>query len=186
MKPSKYLKEIGALLSGVECTYKGGKKVDMDEAVIAVSTMLVEAASDGHTVMAIGNGGSAAMSAHFTEDLVKLRGMRAMSFDSAPLLTCLGNDIGFNHVYEFPVKIFANDGVTFAVSSSGQSDDILRAARAASRRRCAVVTLSGFTPNNPLRRAGNVNFFVPSESYGMVESAHAAILHCIVDCKETK
>ncbi|KKK67931.1 hypothetical protein LCGC14_2949130, partial [marine sediment metagenome] len=128
-------------------------------------------------------GDGAAMSAHFVEDLIKLRDVRAMAFDSAPLLTCLGNDVGFDRVYEFPVKLFANGGALFAVSSSGQSDDILRAGRAASRRQCAVVTLSGFTDANPLRRAGNVNFYVPCEAYGLVETAHAALLHCILDCK---
>ena len=49
------------------------------------------------------------------------------------------------------------------------------------REQCRVVTLSGFQPDNPLRARGELNFYVPSESYGFVEITHLAVCHCIVD-----
>jgi D-sedoheptulose 7-phosphate isomerase len=52
---------------------------------------------------------------------------------------------------------------------------------AARRARGRVITLSGFQPDNPLRRLGEVNFWVPSDSYGHVEITHLAICHSIVD-----
>ena len=71
--------------------------------------------------------------------------------------------------------------VLMAISSSGQSENILRGVEAARAAGCRLVTLSGFRPDNPLRRLGELNFFVPSDSYGYVEITHLALCHGIVD-----
>lgn len=68
-----------------------------------------------------------------------------------------------------------------AISSSGQSKNILIAAKAAKDKGLNVITLSGFKSDNPLRKIGDINFHVPSDRYGIVEVAHHAILHAILD-----
>jgi D-sedoheptulose 7-phosphate isomerase len=108
--------------------------------------------------------------------------MRAMAFNDAAQLTCLGNDFGYEHVFDKPVEMFADPGdVLVAISSSGRSENILRAARMARTLGVRVVTLSGFATDNPLRYLGDVNFYVPSKSYGQVEVTHLALLHGMLD-----
>jgi len=134
-------------------------------------------------VIFIGNGGSAATASHQAIDYWKNGGMRAVAFNDASLLTCVSNDFGYQHVFEKPMEMFADAGdVLFAISSSGRSENILRGVAAATIKGCHVVTMSGFAPDNPLRRAGYLNFYVPSQSYGYVEITHLSLCHCIVDC----
>jgi D-sedoheptulose 7-phosphate isomerase len=71
--------------------------------------------------------------------------------------------------------------ILFCISSSGKSKNILNAAKEAQKKNCFLITLSGFSKANPLKKLGNVNFYVPAKSYGYVEIAHLAICHCIVD-----
>jgi D-sedoheptulose 7-phosphate isomerase len=109
-------------------------------------------------------------------------GVRSLVFTEQPLLTALANDDGYETVFETPVRLWAEPGdVLVAISSSGRSDNILRAVRAASELHCDVVTFSGFDEDNPLRSMGTVNFHVASGAYGLVENAHGAVSHFITD-----
>ena len=115
-------------------------------------------------------------------DLCKAVGVRAMVFNEPPLLTALSNDHGYGCVFERPVELWATtDDVLLAISSSGQSENILRAVQADEARGCHVITLSGFRADNPLRQMGDVNFYVPSHVYGYVEVAHMALAHFLTN-----
>lgn len=130
----------------------------------------------------IGNGGSAAVASHMAVDWMKAGGFATFGPGDAAQLTCLGNDLGFNNVYTLPIDRHGQLGdVLFAISSSGMSEDILDAVSAAKRKMMNIVTLSGFGEGNFLRKTGAVNFYVPSNRYGIVEIAHLAILHSILD-----
>ena len=144
--------------------------------------ILQRARSVGVKLIFIGNGGSAAIASHMAIDYQKNGGMRALAFNDAAALTCLANDLGHERGLEHQVDAHAYpQDVLVAVSSSGQSVNILNATRAAARRGCSVITLSGFDEDNPLRMLGGVNFHVPSRSYGIVELAHLFILHAMLD-----
>ena len=69
----------------------------------------------------------------------------------------------------------------FAISSSGESQNILNAAVAAQEKSIPVVTFSGFSENNPLRSFGAMNFYIPSDAYGFVEVGHLTLCHAILD-----
>ncbi len=73
------------------------------------------------------------------------------------------------------------EDVLVAISSSGRSENILRGVEAARGKGCEVITMSGFTSDNPLRKTGRLNFYVPSDSYGYVEISHLTLCHCILD-----
>ena len=73
------------------------------------------------------------------------------------------------------------DDLVIAISSSGRSANILNAVKAARAAKCAVVTFSGFTADNPLRGLGDLNFYVASDRYGFVEIGHLTICHAILD-----
>lgn len=106
-----------------------------------------------------------------------------MVFTEASSFTACANDYGYESVFERPLELWADAAdLLVAISSSGKSENVLRAARAASTRGCQVITLSGFNTDNPLRRLGKLNFYVASSEYGYVESAHAVITHFLTDC----
>jgi D-sedoheptulose 7-phosphate isomerase len=68
-----------------------------------------------------------------------------------------------------------------AISSSGRSANILNAVDAAAAAGCTIATMSGFTPDNPLRGRGAWNFYVGSDRYGFVEIGHLTICHAVLD-----
>ena len=133
-------------------------------------------------LMFIGNGASASIASHMAADFLKAGERETVTFTDPALMTCIINDIGAEHNYEIPVDIVATAAdMLIAISSSGQSPNILNATEVAIDRGCDIITLSGFKPDNPLRGQGDINFYVPSSSYGIVEVVHTAILHCILD-----
>ena len=174
-----YFKNLMSLMGSVNVTGGDGAAMDLDMGV-EMSCRII--AGRPLKVMLIGNGGSAAIASHMAVDFWKNGGIRATAFNDSSSLTCLGNDFGYEHVFEKPIGMFAEQGdVLIAISSSGRSENILRGVGEARARGCRVITLSGFGPDNPLRLLGDINFHVPSEAYGPVETVHQAICHCILD-----
>lgn len=131
----------------------------------------------------IGNGGSAAIASHMAADFQKAAKVRAMCFNDGPSLTALANDCGYHQVFSQPLRMHGKSGdVLFAISSSGNSASILNAVWCAvDAVEADVITLSGFDRDNALRRRGDIDFYVPSHRYGVVETAHLAICHTILD-----
>ena len=108
--------------------------------------------------------------------------MRSVCFNEGAQLTCIGNDHGFEEVFSRPIQMFMDSGdVLVAISSGGRSENILRATETARSRQCQVITFTGFESDNPLRKMGAINFYVPISHYGYVESIHKALIHSILD-----
>lgn len=130
----------------------------------------------------IGNGGSAAIASHMAADFQKAASIPAMAFNDAPAVTALANDVGYDMVFADQLRMHKRLGdILVAISSSGRSPNIHEAVNVARDLGMQIITLSGFDPDNPLRSAGDVNFYVPSSRYGVVETAHLAILHSLLD-----
>src|SRR5258708_15647100 len=122
----------------------------------AIETLLKVVESD--KIMVIGNGGSAEIASHVHNDLCKAVGIKALVFSEPPLLTALTNDLSYAEAYERQVQMWATaDDLLLAISSSGKSENILRAVRAATERDCPTITFSGFQVDNPLRQMGMFN-----------------------------
>ena len=136
----------------------------------------------GRTLFLVGNGASAGMASHLAADWTKNGGVRAVAFNDVVMQTAIGNDMGFDQVFSGPLRWFGESGDMLAtVSSSGASPNVLRAIDAARSRGIRVVTLSGMSPDNFSRRQGDLNFYVPALTYGIVECAHQVILHAWLD-----
>jgi D-sedoheptulose 7-phosphate isomerase len=156
--------------------------MSIDRAVESVVAHLLENNKAGKKVMAIGNGGSAAIAIHALVDYAHAGGLKTADFNSPAMLTCMANDYGYENVFAKPIKLFAEkEDTLLAISSSGKSPNIIKACEAALGNGCYIVTFSGFGADNPLRRAGHINFYVPSMHYGFVELAHQMLVHCILD-----
>jgi D-sedoheptulose 7-phosphate isomerase len=129
----------------------------------------------------IGNGGSLAVCEHISADMTK-RGFSAYVLGNMAQMTMLANDEGYSQVYAEQLMNCGRPGDTLiAISSSGMSPNIINACDMARAKRMGVVTFSGFKPDNLLRQAGHINYYVPSDNYGIVEIAHLTILHSIVN-----
>lgn len=178
----KYRENFVSLLASTIYTDRAGMEKPLDEGVEASCALIMEQAQTGGKLVFIGNGGSAAISSHMSIDFWKNGNIPSMSFNDGALLTCLGNDYGYEMVFEKPIAMFMKkEDVLVAISSSGQSENILRGVKAAGEMGCHVITCSGFTEDNPLRTMGSHNFYVPAGKYGYVEIMHQYLCHWILD-----
>ena len=133
-------------------------------------------------IIIIGNGGSAAIASHVAIDLTKAANIRSINFNEASLLTCLSNDYGYESWVEKALDFYAdNNDMVILISSSGQSKNIINGAKKALEIGVPLITLTGFSENNPLNKLGNINFWADSSTYNIVESIHQMWLLSVVD-----
>ncbi len=139
------------------------------------------------SVYFIGNGASASMASHFAADLAKNAHLHTEVFSDLSLITAISNDMGYEWVFAEPLKRRARQGdMLVAISSSGESENILMACQIARKMGLNIVTLSAMSPENPLRKIGDLNIYVMADSYGLAETCHSVILHHWMDMVETK
>ena len=150
--------------------------------LVETAEILKEVKVSGKKIIVVGNGGSAAMASHVAVDLTKAAGCRAVTFNEADLLTCFANDYGYENWVERALKFYADKGdVVILISSSGTSKNIVNGANWAKQNGLKVITLSGFNSENPLRKIGDINLWVDSKGYNIIEMAHHIWLVSIVD-----
>ena len=177
-----YYNHLARSLCRVEVQDAAGQTLTQGAAISRVIGWARATHADGRKLMFIGNGGSAGICSHMATDYSKNGNMRALAFNDGAMLTCLSNDLGYENVFAKQLDLHAAAGdLLIAISSGGRSKNILNAVDVARRRGCRIVTLSGFAADNPLRKLGDVNFYLGSDQYGFVEVGHLAICHAILD-----
>lgn len=177
-----YFREMHRLAAAAQATDRRGERLGLDAAIAWAVDAIRATQARGNKLMVIGNGGSAAIASHLATDYTKNGGIPTQAFNDGSMLTCLGNDLGYENVFAKQIAMFAQkQDLLIAISSSGKSPNILAGVAAARAAGCAVATFSGFTPQNPLRGTGDVNFYVASDQYGFVEILHLALCHAILD-----
>lgn len=136
----------------------------------------------GGRVIFIGNGGSAGIASHLTIDLSKNAAIPSLCFNDASLITCLANDYGFEAWISHAVRLNARaEDCLVAISSSGRSKNIINAVAMAREIGLEVITLSGMSADNPLRKLGDINYWADSRSYNIVETAHQFWMMAVID-----
>ena len=178
----EYFEALKDIFNEVIATDIYGKTYEFDAAIEAAIRMIIDRSASGGKLIFIGNGASASISSHMAVDFWKNAGIKAVCFNDSSLLTCISNDYGYKHVFEKPIEMFAEpNDVLIAISSSGKSENILLGVKAAREKGIKTITLSGFAEDNPLRKLGDINFYVPISQYGHVEITHLTLCHCLVD-----
>jgi D-sedoheptulose 7-phosphate isomerase len=181
---SRYLDEHARLLRGVAVSDRDGGALSFDEGVQAINGCVDRCRDGDGTVWFVGNGGSAAIASHFAIDFWNAGDVRAGTFLDGAMVTCMANDHGYEDVYARPIERHAKpEDLLVAISSSGRSENILRATDAARDKKLPVITLSGFDSDNPLRTRGDCNLYVAAHHYGFVECIHMTLLHCVLDVR---
>jgi phosphoheptose isomerase len=164
---------------------RAAKTVD-PEAFDRAAAILTEAYERGARMFSCGNGGSASVANHMQCDHVK--GIRTGS-DLAPqvlslstnveLLTAIGNDLGYEHIFAYQLQSQARPGdVLVAVSSSGRSPNIVSAIAWARDHGLRTIAITGFG-GGQARATAEVAIHVDSTNYGVVEDLHQSVMHAL-------
>jgi D-sedoheptulose 7-phosphate isomerase len=178
----EYFNILGNLGASIVITDGSDQLLESQEGIKKATEYVTKCKVEGGRIFFIGNGGSAGIASHMATDWLKNGGFTTLCFNDGSLLTCLGNDLGYENVFSLPISrhITKND-ILIAISSSGESNNILNAVDEAYNRGALVITLTGFVASNKLRKKGVLNFYVPNNLYGFVEISHLAICHAILD-----
>ena len=162
-------------------------KTDDINKILDTKKIILKTKSKKSKILIFGNGGSSSIASHFTVDMIKNSKIECMNFNEYNLITCLSNDFGYEHwikkTLEFNLK--KND-LVILISSSGKSKNMLNAAKYIRQKNSKLITLTGFDKNNPLKKLGNINFWVDSKVYNIVENFHQIILLLINDLTHLK
>ncbi len=144
----------------------------------------------GGKVMACGNGGSASDAQHFAAELVgrferERPGLAAIALTTdTSILTAVGNDYDFNSIFSKQVQALGSPGdVLIAISTSGNSANVLAAVDAAKAKEMTVIALTGRGGGKMRERLGetDVHICVPHERTARIQEVHILVLHCLCD-----
>jgi D-sedoheptulose 7-phosphate isomerase len=181
-----YFVALHRLLNGFAVTDETGAAIAPKEGIARAGAALRRVGEAGRTVFIVGNGGSAGIASQVAYHFTHTRSMRILTLADGPSLTGISVDDGYQEVFARQIAAHGDWGdYLIAISSSGQSRNILNAIAAARGRSFGIFTMSGFKVDNPVRRTGDLNFFIGSSDYGFVEIAHLALCHAILDCLGT-
>ncbi len=150
--------------------------------LVQLKELLMATQVAGKKVILAGNGGSAAIASHCAVDFTKSAGIRCINFNEADLITCFANDYGYECWLQKALEFYADDGdLVILISSSGKSPNMVRAAEYAISRGLKVVTLTGFAEDNALKGLGQLNLWVNSRAYNVIEMTHQIWLLAVCD-----
>jgi D-sedoheptulose 7-phosphate isomerase len=167
---------------------EAARRVDL-AAVGRCIDRLAEAYRDDRQVFLIGNGGSAANASHFAEDLAKSslrdsdrKRFRVLSLtDNTSFITAIANDIGYEDIFAFQLRQFLRTGdVLIAISGSGNSPNVVKAAAYAREAGGTVIGLTGFDGGKLLKLA-HIGLHVPLKDMCKSEAVHGILLHMVVE-----
>jgi D-sedoheptulose 7-phosphate isomerase len=155
-----------------------------------IATVLQECLASGKKVLACGNGGSAATTQHFVAELVgrfrhERRALAAVALTAdSMILTALANDYGYEHVFARQVEALGAPGdVLVAFSTSGNSSNVVEAARAARHMRCKVIAFTG-QQGGSLASQADVILRVPSRDVARIQEVHDICIHALAEAVE--
>lgn len=139
-----------------------------------------------NNIYTIGNGASASIAQHWACDFTKgckKGGMRPRVISLAaniPLMTAISNDISYDDVYAFQLEALGQEGdVLVAISSSGNSPNVVKAIEAAKEKNIKTIALTGFSPDNKCAQLADISIHVDCQEYEAAEDVHQAIMHMI-------
>lgn len=176
------LHNMHVILGGLEVSDRRGKALEPQDGFQELLGLTRLARARQYTMFLVGNGASASMASHIAADLCKNAKLSTEVFSDASLLTAVANDVGSDHLFAVPLRRRGRKGdLLVAISSSGKSKNIMKAVKTARKIGMKIISFSAMNAGNPLRKEGDLNFYIRAETYGLAESAHAVLLHYWVD-----
>lgn len=160
---------------------------DIIEKIESAAQIIVSAFKSGKKVLLAGNGGSASQASHFAAEFVgrykkEKKGLPAIALTAdSSLITAWSNDYHYNSVFERQLQAFASPGDVFvAISTSGNSENVLRAVKEAKRLDMKVINLLG-KGGGKMNNIGDINIVIPSDNTPIIQENHLMAFHIICE-----
>ena len=156
---------------------------EIKEKLFTLKKILISTKKRGKKILIFGNGGSAAIASHFSVDITKNAHIRCNNYNESDLITCFSNDYGYEHWVAKTIKFFGDNGdVLIIISSSGKSKNMINGCISARKKNFSkIITLTGHSINNPVKKLGDVNLWIDSKAYNYIENIHQFWLLALVD-----
>lgn len=172
---SAYAKELARAATGLDTTA-------LDRAAV----ILRSAIAARRTIFSCGNGGSCAIANHLLCDFAKgiqtdteFRPHIVSLSANTELITAIGNDIHFGEVFAYQLRTLAEpEDALITISSSGDSENIVRAVDWARNNKVHTIAFTGFGGGRSAKLA-DVNIHVPTDNYGVIEDLHQSVMHAL-------
>lgn len=162
------------------------------EAVVAAAGLMADAVEGDGKVMSCGNGGSLCDAMHFAEEMTgryrsNRRPYAALAISDASHLACVGNDYGYEEVFSRYVEAHGRKGdVLLAITTSGTSRNIVKAAEVARRKGVKVVALTG-RDETPITELADVSIVTPAGRWAdRVQELHIKCIHILIELIERR
>lgn len=180
----EYQKKLIEVMANIEFLDMKNNIITKDYEILMTTLINIfqESRIKNKQVFFIGNGGSAGIAEHMTTDFMKNAEIHARSMFSTTVLTCFGNDYGYEKIFSNQLDLLAQkEDILVAISSSGNSSNIINAIKTMKNKKGIILTFTGFKNDNKVKALGDYNIYVPIEEYGIVETIHQAILQHAID-----
>ncbi len=149
--------------------------------------IMIKAINKGNKLISCGNGGSMSDAMHFAEELTgrfkeDRRAIAAISISDPSHITCAANDYGFDNIFSRYIEALGKPGdVLLAISTSGNSKNIIHAARSAKQRQMKTIVLTGKSGGS-LAKICDVEIRVPHNGYSdRIQEIHIKIIHALIN-----
>ncbi|HER20389.1 MAG TPA: phosphoheptose isomerase [Chromatiales bacterium] len=167
----------------------------LPESIVSAASLMVDCLRSGGKVLSCGNGGSAADSQHFSSELVNRfekdrRALPAVALTTdSSNITSIANDFEYDRIFSRQVEALGTEGdVLLAISTSGNSGNVIRAIEVAHERDMRVVAFTGRNGGKMagLMGDGDVELRVPADSTARIQEVHLVFIHAICDLLDTE
>lgn len=184
LNPIKWLETLGTIAAATKCR-TDGRDTALSAGYERIAELFRATRERQGTIWWVGNGGSCAICSHLAQDALNKLDVRSQVLSDPSLMTCMANDFGYEEVYSRPLRRLARPGdCLVAISSSGNSQNIVNCAGFAVEAGLGLVTLSAFGEDNKLwNHMSDVALFLPMSLYGLAEVGHEALLHAAIECQ---
>ena len=143
-----------------------------------------EAFKNHSRIIILGNGGSSSVASHISQDYMKFHKKKVSILSDPSMITMLANDFGYKKAYQKFLEYYVEDTtLVIIMSSSGESKNMLNCLNWCEDNDVAYGVLTGFSENNTIRKTAKNslwNYYINSDSYGVVECVHQIFLHGVV------
>ncbi len=163
---------------------------EMVEKIAEAGRLIAASQKAGGTVMSCGNGGSLCDAMHFAEEMTgrfreNRRAYRAQAISDVAHMACVANDYGYEDVFSRWVEGVGREGdVLLAITTSGTSKNVVKAAKAARERGVKVIALTG-RPGTPITELADVAIVTPAGRWAdRVQELHIKVIHILIELVE--
>ena len=180
------MKLIESISEASKCLEEFLAQEDLGRKLEEASALMVQSFKQDRMVISCGNGGSTCDAMHFAEELTgryrkNRRALPAMALADPSYLTCVSNDFGYSQSFARGVEAYGREnGVLLAISTSGNSENVIQAATLALDLKMKVIGLTGAS-GGKLSELSTVHFACPGNTTDRIQELHIKVIHTLIE-----